>query len=187
MSEKTKGMAVEFSRQIERLGDVINNLDEEIRISRDNIEKVHDRISANEADSQQIKEIVGLINTDITRYVGISSAIISVANQINLLSINASIEAARAGTVGKSFGVVAEEVKNLANKTKISANTAQEINNSITPKIDEIYKYIDNLSASITETGVAMDEVANTTEKMNQELINQINDIADSANRIFNS
>jgi methyl-accepting chemotaxis protein len=185
MRDKTKDMVDDLSVEVARLSGVMDSLDREIIISRDNIENVHKNISLNRDEAQNIKDIVTLINTDIKRYVEISSTIISLANQINLLSINASIEAARAGTLGKGFGVVAEEVKNLANKTKVSANTAQEVNDSIAPKIKQIYNFVDSLNHSITSTGQAMDAMADSTKKMNQELIDQIQDISQTAKQIF--
>lgn len=68
---------------------------------------------------------------------GVSKLIKELAEQSNLLAINASIEAARAGEHGKGFAVVAAEVMNLANQTKRSANQITSITGSLLNAIND--------------------------------------------------
>ena len=91
-----------------------------------------------------------------------SELIASIATQTNLLSLNASIEAARAGDAGRGFAVVAGEIGSLASQT---ADTTKEIN-------DIIQQLIDNSKRSIE----AMDEVKKIIDRQN-EYVQQTRDI----------
>ena len=80
---------------------------ETMRDMQDSVQTVADRSLSLGARSQKIGEILELIN--------------DIADQTNLLALNAAIEAARAGEGGRGFGVVADEVRRLAERSKTSA------------------------------------------------------------------
>jgi methyl-accepting chemotaxis protein len=96
--------------------------------------------------NEKLSEVESAINTIAEQSGKISdtvSIIIDIADKINLLSLNASIEAARAGDHGKGFAVVADEIGKLAFLTTESIKEIEKvlsINNSITKKGVDVIK-----------------------------------------------
>ena len=88
---------------------------------------------------QELKEAIGEIEKCSNEIHNIIGTIEDIANQTNLLSLNASIEAARAGDAGRGFAVVAEQVKNLAEE---SANAAGETKKLIETTVAAVRKGI---------------------------------------------
>lgn len=76
----------------------------------------------------------------------LSEDILSISSQTNLLALNASIEAARAGEAGKGFAVVAEEIRELADSSRDTANSIQAINEHVTKAVNSL---VDNSNAII--------------------------------------
>lgn len=86
----------------------------------------------------------------------LTDEILSIASQTNLLALNASIEAARAGEAGKGFAVVAEEIRVLADNSRNTANSIQEISNEVTSSVESLADTSDKLLQFVT-TGVLED------------------------------
>lgn len=101
-----------------------------------------------EGNKVSTSEIVSTISTDlqialengkrVENINELTGEILSIANQTNLLALNASIEAARAGEAGKGFAVVAEEIRQLADSSRMAATKIQDISIMVTESVSKL-------------------------------------------------
>ncbi len=103
-------------------------------------------------EAETVEKVIARLQKSSEEIGDILQVVTSIANQTNLLALNATIEAARAGESGRSFAVVANEVKELANQTGAAT---QDIRN----KIVSIQEETNNALSSILETSQSIREV----------------------------
>ena len=137
--------------------DVVAAAKEDAARSGDVVRKAIDAMTHIESSSQQITQIIGVID--------------EIAFQTNLLALNAGVEAARAGDAGKGFAVVAQEVRALAQR---SAAAAKEIKALIASSHSQVEQGVELVS----ETGQSLDRIVKHVLEINR----VVHDIAAGAN-----
>lgn len=105
------------------------------------MDKIHEALVHSIQNSRQVDKIDEL-----------TEEILSISAQTNLLALNASIEAARAGEAGKGFSVVADEIRELADSSKDTANTIQEISKLVRKAVHTLANDSKKMVAFIEET-----------------------------------
>lgn len=196
--EKQTTEAMKIMKEITQMGyvsDEVSKCVDHIQISSDDsLVKAANGSENITAYVAQMKEVNNTMNTMANVFISFSDStkkmhtilatIAEIAKQTNLLSLNASIEAARAGDAGKGFAVVAMEIRKLADD---SQNAAQQIRNMI----DMVQSDADSMSSQLEESlgqlkkgNLLAEETKNSFEliKTGTEIVNR--DVNDIINRI---
>lgn len=161
-----------------------------------------------ERTNLKVNEILNVLNQAIedSRSVeqvnGLTNDILNISSQTNLLALNASIEAARAGEAGRGFAVVAEQIRQLADSSRETANHIQQINGIVTNAVHNLSDNADNLvsymkesilpefaafvegGAQYRENATYIEGVMNEFTEKTDALKNEVDSIADSISSI---
>ncbi|KXZ40706.1 Methyl-accepting chemotaxis protein (MCP) signalling domain-containing protein [Alkalithermobacter thermoalcaliphilus JW-YL-7 = DSM 7308] len=122
---------------------------------------------------ENVNQKVNALTDSVEKINNMTEIINSISEQTNLLALNASIEAARAGEAGKGFGVVAQEVKKLAEASKKSTVEITELVNSIqldTKEVikasSEVEKFISDQTSVVENTVFAFIDILDAIQKV---------------------
>lgn len=124
-NQSTEALVHEVTRVKERLADVTESSNR----TRSQTEEISQRIQDANTRMTKLSSAMDAISGNAQEITKIAKGIEDIAFQTNILSLNASVEAARAGAAGKGFAVVANEVKQLAEKSAQAAKSATEMVN----------------------------------------------------------
>lgn len=119
---------------------------------------------------EKLKNNISTVNKDIQNIEGILEVIQGISEKTNLLSLNASIEAARAGDAGKGFAVVAEEIRKLADQSHTSSDTISEIITTIQDKSTSMVNTLENVFTESQNQTAALSEVTQTNEAISEHI-----------------
>ncbi len=168
IADSTKETISNISNSIknaEKSEEEMKEVSETIETNRNSLYRLTQNIKAQSSENEKLKEEVIKLNRDSEAIEEVISIIAEIADQTNLLALNAAIEASRAGESGKGFSVVADEVRQLAQKTHGS--------------LTEISKKIKNMAAAITAVNNKIDDnnkeitkIAKDTERIKKEMEN---------------
>ena len=154
------------------------------------IESLSQDVSANAQDAQTANNFVSEVNRHIDE---IAKTIEDIAAQTNLLSLNASIEASRAGMAGKGFAVVANEIRELAAKSAQAVNQTASLIATSQEAVENGMNIADNTAKSLMTVVKGSEKILFSVEKISnasqnqKEVLEQITTNVDSISNVVQS
>lgn len=196
MSNETKDINAsvdEIKNQTTAVQDSSKIMNDKIKSMQDSSHKMDDGISA-------ISKRIETVNTTVDKVSNIVSVIEEISSETNLLSLNASIEAARAGDAGKGFAVVAQEIRVLSDNTNTELENIKQIISSLVEEcrycvqasgtiVEDNAKQKEEIKAVLDEFGALDEQIQKTAEKADEieELVTAMIELNDDITKSSNS
>lgn len=129
--------------------------------------------------NHEVKAVIDEFVGKVAEVKKITEGINEISDQTNLLSLNASIESARAGDSGKGFAVVADEIRKLADETVILTQSIDKIIGELVSKTNKAQVAVNNVVNAISEENSTIDDTMSKFELMENDIVNLDIDMKD--------
>lgn len=177
---ETNNMLSKFNDEMESLAFNINDVHSSILNTSNQADNGLNNLSTLDTSLEELKKAFGsstsIVNDLVSKIESvnlITDSISQIASQTNLLALNAAIEAARAGEAGRGFGVVADEIRKLAESSKNA--------------VENITKILEEIKSDIMDTSTAMSSAGNAITLQNSTVQDTKGAFSDIKSSIDNS
>ncbi|ABO24167.1 methyl-accepting chemotaxis protein [Shewanella loihica] len=176
--------ALEVAKASEQTASETEAMTLNVKAGEDSLSQAMGYVTHMSQESLLAKEAVGKVAESSTNISKILEVISAIAEQTNLLALNAAIEAARAGEQGRGFAVVADEVRALASKTQSSTDEIGKLIEALQREVNSasqiIDQGVDGAQRAVAQTESALSSL-NTIVNQIQEVSSQVTHIATAA------
>lgn len=198
---------LEMSNETKDINESVNEIRNQTAAVQDSSKIMNDKIKSMQNSSQKMDEGISAIskrietvNTTVDKVSNIVSVIEEISSETNLLSLNASIEAARAGDAGKGFAVVAQEIRVLSDNTNTELENIKQIISSLVEEcrycvqasgtiVEDNAKQKEEIKAVLDEFSALDEQIQKTAEKADEieELVTAMIELNDDITKSSNS
>ncbi|GGY78479.1 methyl-accepting chemotaxis protein [Marinobacter zhanjiangensis] len=179
-TEEMSATSEEISRNTQHVAEASNRATEKSRTGEQVLHASVSQIRTLAESVQQVNQVIEELESRSSTIADVVDVIRKVADQTNLLALNAAIEAARAGEHGRGFAVVADEVRTLARQTHESTTQIEDIINGFRDITDSASRSISTSHKLANETS----EQASEMERTFAGILMDVNSISDMATQI---
>lgn len=196
MSNETK----DINASVDEIKNQTVAVQESSKIMNDKIKSMQDSSHKMDEGISAISKRIETVNTTVDKVSNIVSVIEEISSETNLLSLNASIEAARAGDAGKGFAVVAQEIRVLSDNTNTELENIKQIISSLVEEcrycvqasgtiVEDNAKQKEEIKAVLDEFGSLDEQIQKTAEKADEieELVTAMIELNDDITKSSNS